>query len=576
MKVIPLSDCNIRIGGEAGQGMQTIGSVLARSLARAGWEVFGNQDVESRIRGGHSFINVRVASKRHRAVADYVDILVALDNPTREIHRDKVRENGVILFDPGSDENPKLDGSEIPIPFLKIAKDGGGSRVMINAVASGAVLTLLGLDLTEFEKVVSDEFSDKGAEIVEGNIRAARAGAQYITEHADHQFKLDGNPHPKGLPVITGNHAIAMGALAAGCRFMSAYPMSPSTSIMEFLSTTSDKTGFFVEQAEDEISAINMAIGASFTGVRSMAATSGGGFSLMVEALGLAGMTETPLVVVECQRPGPATGLPTRTEQADMMFLIHAAQGEFPRAVLTPGSVEEAFKLAAHAFNLADKYQTPVLIMSDQHLSDSFTTFEPFNFDEINIDRGETVTDRTSAGENYMRYKITESGISPRVIPGTKDVIVRADSDEHVEEGLIAESAEDRHAQASKRMRKMSGLEREIIEPELYGPENAKTVLVGWGSTKGAIREAVDILNRHGEKFRSVHFLQVWPFPGKSFVKILPDSDRWISIEGNATGQLARLIRMETGLEASDRLLKFDGRPWQPSEIVEKLNVEVR
>jgi 2-oxoglutarate/2-oxoacid ferredoxin oxidoreductase subunit alpha len=573
MNTIPLSDCNIRIGGEAGQGMQTIGAVLGKTFARSGWEVFGSQDVESRIRGGHSFINVRVGAKRKRGVADYVDILVALNKETISIHRDKIRNNGFILIDPG-DETPTPSENEIPIPLGKLARDEGGNKLMINTVASGAILALLGFELQEFEKIMAEEFGSKGQEVVDGNIRAAKAGSEYIKQHAGHGFTLDGIAHEKGLPVISGNHAIAMGALAAGCRFMSAYPMSPSTSIMEFLSTTSDQTGFVVEQAEDEICAMNMAIGASFAGARALVATSGGGFSLMVEALGLAGMTETSVVVIDGQRPGPATGLPTRTEQGDLLFVMHAAQGEFPRAILTPGSPEEAFHAAVHAFNLADKYQTPIIILSDEHLATSFFTCEPFDFNNVKIDHGELITDKISAGENYVRYKVTDSGVSPRVIPGTKDVLVKADSDEHVEEGVITESAEVRTAQVNKRMRKMKGLENEILPPEKYGPDDAAAVLIGWGSTRGAIREAVDILNTGGTKIRSIHFPQLWPFPHDSFISLLNNAPKWIVIEGNATGQLSRLIRMETGLQSTTKFLKFDGRQWMPSEIVAKFKEE--
>lgn len=562
---------NIRIGGEAGQGMQTMGSVLARTFAQAGWEVFGNQDVESRIRGGHSFVNVRVSGERKRAPAEKVDILIALDENTHSIHRDNMAENGIVLFDPGDSEGESAD-NELPIPLERIAEEKGGGKITINTVASGAALALFGMDTGILEDILSSEFGDKGEEIVKDNINAARAGAEFVKENADRSYEIDGTPRDNPLPVLKGNQVFVIGALAAGCRFMSAYPMSPSTSIMESLATSADETGFLVEQAEDEISALNMAIGASFAGARSMVATSGGGFALMVEALGLAGITETPVVIIEEQRPGPATGLPTRTEQADLLFAINAAQGEFPRAVLTPGSPEEGFRAIIEAFNIADRFQIPVIILADEQYATSFCTVEPFDLDSVEIDRGELVLDEDSAGDNYVRYKVTDSGISPRAIPGVKGLLVKADSDEHTEEGVITESAEVRTAQASKRMRKMEGISKEVIPPEKYGPDDAETVLVGWGSTRGAIMEAVDILNADGKKVRSANFPQTWPFPADAARDAIGDGNRWIIVEGNSTAQLAKLIRMETGLETSERILKFDGRAFHPTEIVDRVN----
>ncbi len=368
--------------------------------------------------------------------------------------------------------------------------------------------------------------------------------------------------------LITGNEAIALGAIAAGCKFMAAYPMTPATSIMEYMASKAKDFDLVVVQPEDEIAAINMIIGAAFAGVRAMTATSGSGFALMVEGLGLAGITETPIVAVVAQRPAPAVGLPTRTEQGDLQFVLTAAPGEFPRAILAPATVEDAFWLTVKAFNIADKYQLPVLLLTDQHLASSYTTVERFDASKVTIDRGLLF----SGGESgYRRHAITQSGISPRAFPGQEGILVATDADEHDEEGHIIEDAYTRTQMMLKRLRKLDGLREEIGSPRIYGPQNAETTLIGWGSTYGALKEAVDIMRGEGLDVNLLHLNEVWPFPTEAVLSALDQASRSFVVENNATGQLARLIRSETGKKVTAEILKFDGRPFTPALVADEL-----
>ena len=375
--------------------------------------------------------------------------------------------------------------------------------------------------------------------------------------------------------LLNGSEAIALGAIAAGCKFMAAYPMTPSTPILEYMASRAKDFNLVVVQPEDEIAAINMIIGASYAGVRAMTATSGSGLCLMVEGLGLAGITETPIVVVNGQRPGPATGLPTRTEQSDLEFVLHASHGEFPRAILAPATVEDAFWLTIKAFNLAEKYQLPVIILTDHYLATSYSTADSFDLSTIIIDRG-LLFSKAGTGESgeYKRHKITESGISPRAFPGQKEALVITDADEHNEEGHLSDDAEIRVAQVQKRMRKLLSLQKEIAPPRRYGPETAETTLIGWGSTYGAIREAVDILNQEQTKVNLLHLTELWPFPAEAVAEALGNTRTSYVIENNATGQLAHLIRAETGKKVSGKILKYDGRPFTTAYIVRELTKE--
>ncbi|WP_330587658.1 2-oxoacid:acceptor oxidoreductase subunit alpha [Anaerocolumna sedimenticola] len=441
-----------------------------------------------------------------------------------------------------------------------MAKDLGNIKAS-GSIAVGAVLKLFGETLEYAENIMKTSVKEQYLEV---NLKAIKAGYDSVEKRFDH---MDGKYGDWML--ISGSKALAMGAIAAGLKFYSAYPMSPSTAVMEFLASKCNETGIVVEQAEDEIAAINMALGAYYAGARAMTGTSGGGFCLKVEALGFSGIAEIPLVAVDVQRPGPATGLPTRTEQSDLKFVISAAQGEFPRMVIALRNHKDAFYQTARAFYLAEKYQIPVILLSDQYLGDSTACVEPY--DCSNIPKAEPAKADEMEGE-YLRYDLTEDGISPRLIPGNSRYFVSADSDEHDVYGFITESAEVRKAMMDKRMRKLNKLEEELTEPEFIGAENCSTLLLGWGSTYGPIAEAVKSLNatEHG-KYGALVFGDLYPLPTKKLKELTASVKNIINIEQNATGQLADLIREKTGITCTNSVLKYDGRQISGEEITQRL-----
>jgi len=567
-------DYTIKIGGEAGQGIQTVGDTLAKALARAGYHVFTHQDYESRVRGGHNFYQVRLSDKPVAASRDAVDILLAFDRESISGHSGELSPSGRIIYDAVSLKEEFQEAAFLDIPFSNLAFEHAGNRVMANAVALGAVMGMLGMESDILEGIISETFIAKGPDVVAANVRAIKAGLKYAAEHCK-ECSFSAAARSKGMMLITGVEAISLGALASGCKFYAAYPMTPSTGIMNYLAGKEEEYGIVVEQAEDEISAINMSLGSSFAGVRSMTGTSGGGFALMVEGLSLAGMTETPVVIALGQRPGPATGLPTRTEQGDLQFALYTAHGEFPRVIFAPGSPEQAFFLTCKAFDLTEKYQVPVIIIFDQYLADTCWTYEGFDLNRVvNTDyriRG----DAFRALNAYKRHAFTETGVSPLGIPGEAPHLVVTDSDEHDEEGHIIEDAATRNRMVEKRLfRKMPLITREISPPEYTGPADAAVIIAGWGSTYGIMKEAVAAV-ADGLKIGILHFSEIYPFPSTEtfdYIGLLKKAGQTICVEQNATGQFARLLRAETGYEFSDKINRYDGRPF----TVESLSGELR
>lgn len=566
-------DVSIRIGGRAGQGMQSIGLILGKIFTRHGYYVFVHQDVESRIRGGHSFVQVRIKDEPVYVHSDKVDILIALDRGSMDKDQPALAPDDIMIYDvlEIASDNP----ARLPVPLEQLALEAGKDKIMANSVAIGAVVALLGLDIQPLLDHMAEGFEGKGPEIVEKNRKCVLAGYRYIQDHFKGDFpkKIPPTPLKKEKLLITGSQAMALGAVCSGLKFYCGYPMSPSTSIMEFVASLGAKQGIIVEPAEDEIAAVNMVLGASFAGVRSMTATSGGGFCLMVEGLGLAGMTETPLVIVVAQRVGPSTGMPTRTEQADLDFAIHASHGEFPRAVFAPGHAEQAFYTMVRAFNLADRFQSPVIVLGDQHLNDSHFTVDRLDLGRITIDRGNIVSAEDMASPmEYKRYAWDESGISPRILPGLGEAVLYADSDEHNEAGHITERAMDRKAMVVKRMRKFEGFLAEMKPPEVHTEPDADILLLGWGSTYGALKEAADILTRSGLKTEAWHFCDLFPFPGAGLSSRIPKKTKILSVENNCTGQFARLFSKEGGIPVDRLVLKFDGRPFSPMDVVNRVH----
>ncbi len=588
-----VNNVTFKMGGEAGQGVESSGAGFAKAIARSGVYVYGLQDYMSRIRGGHNFYQIRVSDRDVQATENAVHVLLPLDAMTVEEHLHEVVPGGAVIMDAPLkvDDQRLTDRGVKPIrmPLGEIASKEGSSKglpptvakLMVNTASLGVAAGITELPFEYIEQVIVENFGGKkGSAIAQANVAVARAGYDEGAREfgADFGWKIQAIPS-KPRMLINGNQAIAYGAAAAGCRWISMYPMTPATSITEWLAARSKKLGIVIKQCEDEITAVLMAIGAAHSGVRAMTATSGGGFSLMVEAFGLAAITETPLVVVDAQRGGPSTGLPTRTEQSDLQFVLHCSQGEFPRVVLTPGTIEECFTAGYRAFNFAEKYQCPVFILTDMNQSTAGRAIDPerFDLDAVKIDRGELLTDAEldALTEPYLRHKVTESGISPRALAGHPNAIVMTTSDEHYENGQAVEEAEQRVAQMEKRMRKLDLAAKDIRDPLLEGPEDADVTLVGWGSTYGPIHEARLLLESEGLRVNHLHYHEVWPFPAARTEEVLSGARRVIDVENNFTGQLALVIRMVTGIHIPDRILKYDGRPFAGDEIAEKVRERV-
>lgn len=549
---------NILIGGAAGQGIDTTVSILEKAFKRSGYFVYTVRDFMSRVRGGHNFMLIRFGNEAITSHSNELDGIIALNEETIMLHKDKLKEDGFILCD----SNLKGDFDAIRISMAEKAKELGNPRVS-GSISAGAILKLFGVNPEYVDEIIK-------ASIKEAYVKINQDAARFGYDSVDTKY-----PHLGGVfkdyMLINGNQAVALGAIAAGLKFYSAYPMSPATPIMEYLSKHGVATGVVMEQAEDEIAAINMAIGASYAGVRAMTGTSGGGFALMVEALGLSGMAEIPVVIANVQRPGPATGLPTRTEQSDLKFTIYASHGEFPRMVISLRNHTDAFYQTARAFHIADKYQIPVLLLSDQYLGDSTSTVEMYDVSEISSNAPIISTEED---REYLRYRITDNGISPRRIPGKGNYFVTADSDEHDEAGFITEAADVRVNMADKRMRKLDGLIRELEEPEFIGDNECDVLLIGWGSTYGPIKEAVKSLNEGlGNKFGALVFGDIYPLPTELLLEYAEKAEIIINVEQNSTGQLADLIRETTGINCDNSILKYDGRQISGEEIVSRLHL---
>jgi 2-oxoglutarate ferredoxin oxidoreductase subunit alpha len=567
-------DYSIKIGGEAGQGIQTIGDTLAHIFAKAGCHVFTNQDYESRIRGGHNFYQVRLADRPVTASRDKIDIIIAFDRASIAEHDKELNDGGKVIYDSSSLEET-YDGPQfLDIPFSNLAVEHGGNKIMANTVAMGSVLGMLGMDAGILFEIIRETFRKKGEDVIEGNISAAKAGHEFASNNCN-GCSFNVTTSSKAKMLIAGNEAIGSGAVASGLKFFSAYPMTPSTSIMNYIAGKAEEHGIIVEQAEDEISAINMVLGASYAGVRSMTATSGGGFALMVEGLSLAGITETPVVIALAQRPGPATGLPTRTEQADLQFALYSAHGEFPRVIFAPGTPEQAFYLTNRAFDISEKYQVPVIILTDQYLADSQWTFEGFNMSGLIYKDYRLKGDGLNKVKHYKRHSYSESGVTPHAVPGDSHHVVVTDSDEHDEDGHLVEDAETRVKMMEKRLfNKLPFIRAEIAPPVLYGDDRPEIVLAGWGTTYGIIKEAVDVLSR-GKKAAMLHFSELYPFPlteKLDYLKVLNNAKQTVCIENNATGQFARLLKTETGYRFHAEVHKYDGRPFTLEGLLEELN----
>ncbi len=567
-------DYTIKIGGEAGQGVDTVSGIVSRYFARSGLHVFTHQDYESRVRGGHNFFQIRVSDRTLTASRDEVDILVAFDRQSIALHRKELSRDGMILYDSDALKE-RHDGPEcLNVPFARLAAEQGGSRIMANMAATGAIMGMLAAPLEPLLGVIRASLGKKGDEVIDVNLKVARAGYEFATtECLRCAFAVPAGGAGKLL--INGNDAIGLGALLSGCKFYSAYPMTPSTGILNFMASHAKEYGIVVEQAEDEIAAVNMAIGASFGGVRAMTGSSGGGFALMTEGLSLAGITETPLVIAIAQRPGPATGLPTRTEQGDLLFALHAGHGEFLKVLFAPGSPEQALHLTNKAFHLAEKYQIQSIIMTDQYLADAEWTYDRLDLDRLRYQDFRVRGGRFAGLPSYERHGLTESGVSPLAVPGDGPFVVVTDSDEHTEKGHLTEDRDTRIAMTEKRLfRKLPGLAAEIDPPLFHGRENPEVVIVCWGSTYGVVKEAVDLLSGR-QSIAMLHFSELYPFPGRDrfdYLNVLQGARLTLCVEQNATGRFAALMRGETGFTFHGHIRRFDGRPYTVDTLMGEIN----
>ncbi len=551
-------DYTILVGGAAGQGIDTVVHLLERTIKRSGYYVFTYKNFMSMVRGGHNFMQVRFSDKPLTTFTSKVDMIFALNEETVLLHRDKLKDGGSIILDK---EVAKAEDYN-HLPLMEIAKELKNEKVY-PTVGFGALVNYFGMNIDIAKDVVDDVLGEKISPV---NKEALKKGFHMLERKYELPKRQDGHI------LLNGNQALAIGAIAAGCKYYCGYPMTPSSSVMTYIASKADEMGIVVDQIEDEVGALNMSLGASYAGVRAMTGSSGGGFALMVEALSLAGIIETPIVVFNAQRPGPATGLSTRTEQADLRFMIHAGHGEFPRMVIALRSPDDAFYQTARAFNIAEKYQIPVLLITEEYLTDYSITLDPFDFTKITIDRHlaskEDITD-----ERYKRYKFTESGISPRLIPGQfEQHLVMVDSHEHNEYGNIDENAENRTKMVDKRLKKMELLKEEVSEPWFIGKDNPENLIVCWGATFGAVKETVDRLTEDGKSFGALIYGDIWPFPTAKLNELGALAKNIIDIEQNATGQLESLINEMTDIKCTHRILKYDGRPLNADEIIERLS----
>src|SRR5213594_1640258 len=575
-------DFAVGIGGENGQGIASTGNILALIFARRGLHLNAYNAYQSIIRGGHTFLTIRAGDAPVRNMGDKIDVLIPLNQVTMDRHLHLLKSGACAIYDKEEVTPGKAaDGVQLcAMPMKELTK---GNKLAVNTAALGATLQLLGIESGPLETVISRQFKKKGDAVVAENLTIARAGYDYAAQNFT-AFSWKAPRGAKPLGITTGNQAIAMGGAAAGVKFYAAYPMSPSTGVLMWMAAHARELGIMVRQVEDEIGVMNMVIGAAHTGCRAMCATSGGGFALMTEAVGMPGMIETPIVCVDVQRAGPATGVPTKTEQGDLWQVLGAGQGDYPRIVVAPASQLDLFRTIPELFNVCDRYQCPGLVLSDLLISEGTASVDQtdLNFD-AKIDRGQLIlpngngdTANPFSGYNdnaYWRYKDTPSGISPRAVPGLPGHIYVAATDEHDEDGtLISDEFTNpakRRMMVEKRARKMQNAAADIAPPKLVGPENAAVTLVGWGSTQGVIREAVEKLAaEEGVVANQLHIKWIVPFHAGEVGRILSRSQRVIVVENNYSGQFARYLRSETGFEAHGHIRKYDGEPFMPHHIV--------
>jgi 2-oxoglutarate ferredoxin oxidoreductase subunit alpha len=579
------ADFNWAIGGEAGDGIDSTGKIFAQALSRAGRHVFTSKDFASRIRGGYTAYKVRTSVDQVQSVVDRLDVLIALTQRTIDENMDELHDGSVIVYD---GERTQMEDVEIPdgmiglsVPLKRLAEDAGGA-IMANVVALGAACEVGSFPIENLDSALEKRFGDKGQQLVDNNKEAARAGRDYVREEYDHEFDdYDLETTDEDYVLLNGDEAIGMGAIAAGCRYYAGYPITPATDVMEYLTGRIDNWGGHVVQAEDELSAINLALGAARSGARAMTATSGPGIDLMTETFGLVATSETPLVICDVMRSGPSTGMPTKQEQGDLNMTLYGGHGEIPRFVLAPTTVSECFWKTVEAFNLAEKYQTPVFLLADLSMAVTEQTFSPeaFDMDAVEIDRGfvvgdESVPDHQTEKGQFKPHELTDDGISPRAFPGTTGGAHMSTGLEHDELGRRTEDTDMRLEQVDKRNRKVeTAKERESWEPREFGDEDADTLVISWGSNEGAMVEAMEFLDDEGIEIRFVSVPYIFPRPDLS--EAIRDADDVIVVECNQTGQFADLLEHDA-LERVQRVNKYNGVRFKADELADEIETTLQ
>ncbi|MBI4597412.1 MAG: 2-oxoacid:acceptor oxidoreductase subunit alpha [Candidatus Omnitrophica bacterium] len=564
-------ELTVWIGGAAGDGIASAGESFAKGCSRCGYHVFAYNSYQSVIRGGHVCMHIRIGTHKIYTQGDELNYLIALNADTLQRYGKRVTKGGAVLYNTDkfkATPDQVASGAQlIGLPVMELI----GNQQMQNIALVGAFMQVAGLDPSTLREMIKERFTKKGEAVIKVNLEAFDKSMAFAKEHAKPGAIQVGQGDGKRRPLAGGNPMVGFGAVAAGCRFYSAYPMTPASSLLHWLVKYAAKTGILVKQCEDEISAMNMAIGAGHVGVRAMTGTAGGGFALMTEAVGEAAMTETPVVVLEVQRGGPSTGLPTKTEQGDLFQVFGASQGEFPKVMLAPRTLEECYDMTIHGFNLAETYQLPVLIISDLYLAERLETFDGVDLNHVTIDRGPMVT---QANGVYRRFLDTPTGVSPRALPGTPGTIYTSATDEHDEDGIVISDVFTNPAirvkMTEKRMRKMEHILKELPPPQLEGPRDADLTLVGWGSTYSVMLEAMEALNAEGLTVNVFCLRYLWPFQTAEVTKLLQRCKLTISVENNATGQIVKLIRMETGISIQHHLRKYDGEPFEPKQVIDQ------
>jgi 2-oxoglutarate ferredoxin oxidoreductase subunit alpha len=572
------NNIEVLFGGQAGDGSLSTGDLIATVFKRMGLEVYTFKDFPSRIRGGHTNYVIRASEHRHWGMADMVDAMVAFDLECVTKHIAEMRPGGFVIFDNSSekltDAVRRDDVYFYEVPLATIAKQQLGLELVRNTISLGVLGGLIDMDPTIIRGLITKLWERKGEKVVAQNIGAIEAGEQYVKEHFTRPsgYTLKARPDGDRL-LMMGNDAIGYGALVAGCRFMAGYPITPATDVLEWMAKYAPRYGGVVVQAEDELAAINMTIGAAYAGVRAMTATSGPGQALMTEGIGLAGVLETPIVIIECARAGPSTGMPTKTEQSNLNHIIFSGHGEIPKAVICPGTVEESFYLTVTAFNLAEKYQMPVFLLTEQALCQSKETIGRLAPETVSVDRGKLVRNGGVTFGEYKRFAFTEDGVSPRTIPGVEGGMHLAPGSEHNDAGVITEDAANRARMMEKRMRKLESMRADLPKANVFGDPDASIAFIAFGANRGPIAEAQERLAARGTGTRFLQLRTLWPFPESEVRDFVEGASHIFVVENNVTGQLERLIRYVTGpLPHMHPVRKYNGRPFRPVEIIEAVD----